>query len=189
MKKQRRRERSVGQAITLSVLTDFGVGIVIAITLLVQQYSKFRNLYDLLRYNEYGGVYSSDLYYDLNHTRAIQDTIVTAICTFAGGIVLALLVPKQLPAKKTFGASLLATLIFLVLTVGFPWVVRLINENGRLNPQDINPSFLEYQTICTIGWLIMGIAGTALARWWRLRRDQKTTDPAAAKSPAPRAAR
>lgn len=174
MKKQRRRERSVGQAITLSVLTDFAVGLVIGGILLAQQYSKLRNLYDLLHYNEYGGVYSSELYLDLNQTRAVQDTIVTAVCTLVGGVVLALLVPKLLPAKKTLGASLLASFIFLLLTVGFPWIVRLVVENGRINPHDVNNSFLIYQTACTFGWLISGLVGTGLGLWWRSRRDRRT---------------
>jgi len=182
MKKKRKRERTVLQAIGLSVAAAIGVGLVIGLVMLMTQYTTMRILYDLLANNQSGETPKSELFLKLNQSRAVNDVITTAVACLFGGIALGRAAPSRLSLTATLAASAGAMAIFLVLAVGFPWAVILINQHGKLAPEQLTPQFIVLQLAFIGAWLVVGMIGGCLGYIWRMKKLPQDAQPVAQKT-------
>ena len=173
MKKKRKRERTVAQAIGLAIGAAFGVGLAVAAVMFMMQYSDLRLLYDLVANNRSAEIYKSELFLRLKHYLEINDAIVTAAASLVGGLVLGRTGPSRLTLPRTLAAAAASALIFLIITLGFQWAVRLVVQHGKITPDEVDPQFLTMQFTMIGVWLIAGLIGAWTGYVWRTKTEQQ----------------
>ena len=172
MKTKRRRERSIGSAIGLSVLTAVIVGLGLGVALLLVHFSGPRILYDLIGSNRSGEMEKSPLFIELNYNRAYDDVIVTGIASLVSGLVLGKIAPIRLSLGKKLGASALSAFLFIgIFILGFQWAVKIISQQGKVYPQQISAAYIRYQGTAVAVWFGLTLVGTGIGSALAVRKN------------------
>ena len=176
--KAKRRERPLGAAIWLGLVTTIGVGLFILVVQLLIPGSFMREYYELLRHSPSATLPYSPLYQQLSEEAAREEALfATPFSLLCGGLILGWRAPRYAARRRILVSGGLMAFVILAVSLSFLWVDNIhttntlnANEGGLISHQTAPFSYLLRQALWGMGW----IAACVLGCWLGLRlRDRR----------------
>ena len=176
----RKREKPLGAAIALGLMTTLGVAALISVIQFLVPHSALHNFYQLVHYNSSATLPLDPLYQDLMTRIQTEDALfLTPVSLFCGGLVLGWLAPRYASYLRVYVSGGLTGLGITAASVGFTWPTAIFQQKA-LNAHDggeqvalsAPPSLIAEQAFLMLAWIAVCILGTWLGqhlRDWRFR--------------------
>ena len=175
--KAKRRERPLGAAVGLGVLTAFGVGLLILIVELLIPNSTLHNFYLLAHHNASATLPLDPLYQEWADKIQEEDALlVTPLSLLCGGLVMGRLSPSYVPRRRLLIAGGLLGLGVLAVSLGFLWPTAILQQNtlnahegGQIVHLTAPVGLIVRQALFGAAWTALCVLGTRLGLHWRDR--------------------
>ena len=177
MRKQKKRERTLGQAIGLSLAVTLGVALLIFMVLMSLPGSALHQLYLLIRFNSTATLRSDILFKDWMEKVDVQEAVfVTPFSLLCGGLALGWLSPSYAARRRVliWAAAIPVGLVTLFLALLWPTAIlqqNAMNANAGGSQNYVTAPFevVRNQIFWGIIWTLVSILGAWGGRALRLR--------------------
>ena len=175
-RKQKKRERTLGQAIGLALLVTLGVALLIFVGLMCVPSSALHQFYLLAHYNASNTLRGSLLFQKWMDEIDRQEVVVTALSLLCGGLALGWLAPSYTSRRRILLAAAEISLGLVAVLLAFLWPTAILNQNqlnanaGGTQDYVTAPFYvIRNQILWGIVWTAVCVLGAWAGRGLRIR--------------------
>lgn len=173
----KRRERPFGAAVGWAVAATLAVGLVILIVQLLLPSSAVHNMFLLAHYNSSPTLRDNPLFQKWMDAINREETYVTALCLFCGGLTLGWLAPAYAGRGRVLRVAAVLAFALVAASLAFVWPAAIVQQNrlnnevgGRIIQVGIPPDLMVRQALWSVLWIAVCVLGAWAGLWARGRK-------------------
>ena len=175
MRKQRKRERTLGQAIGLAVAVTLGVGLLIFVILMLVPGTPLPNFYQLAHNNASSTLRTDPLFLQwMDKIDELEALLVTPLSLLCGGLTLGWFAPHYATRRRVLISAAAIALGLVTLSLAFLWPTAILQQDalnthaGGTQVYVTAPAYvIRNQVFWGLIWTLVCVLGAWLGRYLR----------------------